>query len=296
MSFSSEAKMAAAIMPKSHKEQKAMLYGMLLFGNVFSESDIMLMTETAEVSDILCGLLLGVCDIMASPQAYEKGGREVYKIKIDDKSDLSRLYEEFGAAGIDAIDKSIITDAHTETAFLRGVFLSCGYINPPEKSYRLDFTVRSGDLAVDLAVVLMKCVGEMPKLSVRRSNQIVYFRDSNLIVDFMNMIGLTSQAFEIMNSQIERDIRNNLNRRTNFDVANIGKKTAASVTQIEAINAIIDRGDFEKLPVNLRQTARLRLDMPDASLEALGKAEVPPISKSQVSKRLSQIVEMSKNK
>ena len=296
MSFSSEAKMAAAIMPKSHKEQKAMLYGMLLFGNVFSESDIMLMTETAEVSDILCGLLLGVCDIMASPQAYEKGGREVYKIKIDDKGDLSRIFEEFGAAGTDAIDKSIISDSHTETAFLRGAFLSCGYINPPEKSYRLDFTVRSGDLAVDLAVVLMKCVGEMPKLSVRRSNQIVYFRDSNLIVDFMNMIGLTSQAFEIMNSQIERDIRNNLNRRTNFDVANIGKKTAASVTQIEAINAIIDRGDFEKLPINLRQTARLRLDMPDASLEALGKAEVPPISKSQVSKRLSQIVEISKNK
>ena len=294
MSFSSSAKSAASSMPKTRAEQKAMLYGMLIFSNVYTDKKIVFRTETAEVSDILCGLLLGVCDVMASPEVFVKENGAVYRIKIENERDLAAVSAEFGAIRNDSIDETQFHGKSCDQFFIKGAFLSCGYINSPENPYRLDFTVESGDLAVALAVVLSKCVGEMPKLSVRKSSQVVYFRESNIIVDFLNIIGLTSHAFEIMNSQIERDIRNNLNRKTNFDVANIGKKAAASVLQTEAINKIIARGDFEKLPITLRTTAKLRLEMPDASLEAIGDAENPPISKSQVSKRLARLIEISK--
>ena len=151
-----------------------------------------------------------------------------------------------------------------------------------------------GYVGLSLAVLLSQMLGKLPKLSVRKSNQIVYFRDVETITDFMNMIGLSTLAFDIMNSQIERDIRNNINRKTNFDVANIGKKTAASVLQTEAIESLISCGAFESLPLALRTTAKLRLEHPDASLEYIGELENPPISKSQVSKRFKQIVELSK--
>ena len=296
MSFSSEIKASAAQMPRHDDECVAMLYGMLMFSHPFSENEISFRTETAEVSDMLCGLLLGVLDIIATPQMIEKSGSTVYKVTVTDKQDLEKIKEKYAKNGYGKTDEDLLSSPRADIAFLRGAFLSCGYINSPSKPYRLEFTVRNGDLAVALALILSRQVNVMPKLSVRKTSQIVYYRESSLIVDFLNLIGQSSAAFVILNSQIERDIRNNLNRQNNFDIANLGKKTDASVAQIEAINALIASGEFEKLPLGLRTTAKLRLANPDASLESIGEMENPPISKSQVSKRLSRIVEAYKKK
>lgn len=296
MSFSSEIKASTSVMPRRDDECRAMLYGMIIFSHTFSENEFSFRTETAEVSDIFCGLMLGVLDVMVTPAVSVKKSGEIYSIKITDKDVLSKIFEEFSKNGISKIDSSLISSPHTETSFLKGAFLSCGYINSPDQPYRLDFTVKDADLAVELALVLSRQINVMPKMSVRKTYQVVYYRESNLIVDFLNLIGQSSAAFTILNSQIERDIRNNLNRQNNFDIANIGKKARTSYEQIDAINALIESGEFEKLPVSLRTTAKLRLSDPDASLETIAKACEPPVSKSQVSKRLSQIVELSKNK
>ena len=291
MSFSSETKVSAVNMPKTKSECRAMLYGMLLFSTSFSENEIVYMTENAEVSDIVSGLLLGVFDIMETPDIKTRGSSCIFTIKISDNKEVELINKEYASVGFTNIDKSIFSGINDEIAFLRGAFLSCGYINPPDKPYRLDFTVKNPDLAVDLALVLCEHLSSMPKLSVRKSSQVVYYRDSNVIVDFLNLLGLNNAAFSILNSQIERDIRNNLNRRNNFDFANIAKKTDASIIQIDAINYLMECGEFEKLPAALRITGKIRIQNPEASLDALGKLENPPISKSQVSKRLHKIVE-----
>lgn len=296
MSFSSLAKAAASQMPRHNDESRAMLYGMLVFSHTFSENEVSFRTETAEVSDIFCGLLLGELDIMAVPEMYQKEVNVIYHIKISDASSISKIKNAFAQNGFFSIDRSLLSSQRAVTAFLKGAFISCGYINPPNKPYRLDFTVKDADLAVELAVIISQALGKMPKMSVRRSYQVVYCRDSELILDFLNLIGLNSTAFAIMNGQIERDIRNNLNRKNNFDIANIGKTAQTSLIQTEAINALISSGEFEKLPVTLRQTARLRLKYPDASLEELGRSTDPPVSKSQISKRLRQIVDIYKSK
>ena len=88
-----------------------------------------------------------------------------------------------------------------------------------------------------------------------------------------------------------RSIRNEQNRQTNFEVANISKQNAASAEQIEAIKGLKKNGKFELLSPVLRQTAKLRLENPDASMTALGQMENPPVSKSQESKRLLKIID-----
>lgn len=296
MSFSSETKASASQIPRHDDECVAMLYGMLMFAHSFSENEISFRTETAEVSDMLCGLFLGVLDIIVTPKMIKKRGGAIYKITVTDKYDLEKIKSKFASHGYEKPDNSLLAMPRDDVAFLRGAFLSCGYLNSPDKPYRLEFTVKDPDLAVELALILSRQVNVMPKLSVRKTNQIVYYRESNLIVDFLNLIGQSGAAFVIMNSQIERDIRNNLNRQNNFDVANIGKKTETSMTQIEAIEWLISSGEFERLPLGLKTTAKIRLEHPDASLEAVGKMENPPISKSQVSKRLSQIIETYRSK
>ena len=66
----------------------------------------------------------------------------------------------------------------------------------------------------------------------------------------------------------------------------------------EAIRALIKSGDIEKLSPELRRTARLRLENDTMTLTELAKLEDPPISKSQVSKRLQKIYDFyrSQNK
>lgn len=292
MSFSSDVKSAVAHVPRHDDESLAMLYGMVIFAHTFSEDEISLRTETAEVSDVFCGLLLGELDIMISPEMYKKKDNIIYKITIENKDDIAKIRKRFSA---ESIDRTLLVSEHANTAFLKGAFLSCGYINAPDKPYRLDFTVEEADTAVELATMIFDQIGSMPKLSVRKNAQIVYFRESNLIVDFLNLIGATSAAFTVMNSQIERDIRNNLNRKNNFDIANIEKRTEAGLAQTEAIKWLMECGKFDDLPISLKSTARIRMGNPYAPLDFIGSACDPPISKSQVSKRLKQIVEIYKN-
>ncbi|MBO4353540.1 MAG: DNA-binding protein WhiA [Clostridia bacterium] len=296
MSFSSEKKAAAAFRPQHDDECEAMLYGLILFSNKFSADELSFRTENAEVSDIFCGLLLGVLEISATPKMHVKKNGTIFKISVSDADALSRIALKYASCGYNKIDRSVIPSSRMQHAFLRGAFLACGYIDPPERSYRLEFSVRDADLAVDLALVLSENVNVMPKMSARKADQIIYYRDSDLIIDFLNLIGLTSASFDIMNCQIEKEIRNNENRKNNFDIANIERNTGSSMMQIEAITALIKSGEFDALPVGLRTTAKLRMKYPDMSLEALGKAENPPLSKSQVSKRLKQIIEIYKNK
>lgn len=289
MSFSSDVKSAIAHVPKHSGEATAMLYGMLIFAHTYSENEISLRTETAEVSDVLCGLLLGEFDIMVVPEMYKKRDNMIYKVTITEKGDIEKIREKFTSGNI---DREIVKSAHESAAFLKGAFLSCGYINSLDKPYRLDFTVEEADLAAELASIIFGQIEAMPKLSVRKNAQIVYLRDSELIVDLLNTIGATSAAFTILNSQIERDIRNNLNRKNNFDIANIEKRTEAGLAQTEAIKWLMEQDKFESLPVNLKMTARIRLENPYASLDSIGNACDPKVSKSQVSKRLKQIVEI----
>ncbi|MCQ2436653.1 MAG: DNA-binding protein WhiA [Clostridia bacterium] len=282
---------AASIMPKDVRESRAELYGMLLFAREHDSDHIAFRTESAEASDIFSGLMMSE-DICITPSIYDKkNGEAIYRYRVSG-DDLIHVRNLFSSEI--HIDKSVISGA--EAAFLRGVFLSCGYINSPEQRYRLDFTMRSADLAAELAVLLMIQVGTMPKMSVRKADQVVYYRDSTRIVDFLTYIGLQKSAFEFMNSQIERDIRNNTNRKTNFEVANIGKTASASVTQTEAIETLISDGRIDKLSPALKVTAKLRMENPDSSLEALGQLHTPALSKSQVSKRLKAIVDFNNEK
>lgn len=292
MSFSTETKIAAAHLPKSTEEQYAMLYGMVLFAQVFTPEYFEFRTETAEVSDMICGLLIGVFDITATPTFSKKAGETVYKVAISEKGPMDKLRREFAPNSDQHIERYKLRNKAEEIAFIKGVFLACGYLNSPDQPYRLDFTVSTPDLAVDLAMAAESAVSVMPKLSVRKTKQIVYYRGSGTIVDLLNLLGLSQSAFAIMNSQIEREIKNDLNRKNNFDVANMGKTMKTAGDQQDAIMWLKSTGKFEKLPNHLKSTANLRLNNPEMSLEQLGEAENPPISKSQVSKRLKILTEM----
>ena len=91
------------------------------------------------------------------------------------------------------------------------------------------------------------------------------------------------------NVRILKEMRNSVNRQVNCETANLNKTVSAAVKQIEDIQYIQKTIGFGKLPENLAETARLRLEQPGLSLKELGQLLTPPVGKSGVNHRLRKL-------
>lgn len=289
MSFSSDTKIALTReVPEKHCCLRAMLAGMLFF-SASQDDGILFQTEAKEVSDVFETLLFQSVGLSVNTR---KSG-PLYKTALP-HSELKKHKAElpFGKP-----IKSLLSCENCGAAFFRGAFLASGFVNPPEKPARLELATYDADLACDTAAALTSHF-RLPKLSVRRGKQILYYRDTESVEYFLSYIGANKSAFEMINAQMFKEKRNEINRKANFEFANITKMVSAAAVHTEAIRALIKSGDIEKLSPELRRTARLRLENDTMTLAELAKLEDPPISKSQVSKRLQKIYDFyrSQNK
>lgn len=133
------------------------------------------------------------------------------------------------------------------------------------------------------------------KAGRRGERYLLYLKSSGEIEDFLALTGATRAAFDLMNAKIVREVRGNANRQMNCDMANISKSLAAAQQYTDAILEIFHRGYEIRLPEELRETARLRLENPQASMAELGHLHSPPISKSGVKHRLDKILQFYKS-
>lgn len=175
------------------------------------------------------------------------------------------------------------------STFLRGVFLAYGTVNDPHRSFHLEFLLPQGRGAAFLSRVLEQ-LGYPPRRMERKNGVGIYFKDSGSIEELIALMGGQHVIFDVINSRIERDIRNNENRATNCVAKNIEKSISAGTRQMEAIGRLIEAGRLENLSEGLRITAMLRYRNPDASLDELTALHEPPISKSGLNHRLQRIL------
>jgi len=190
------------------------------------------------------------------------------------------------------IDRSVFKCSDCRNAFLREVFILCASINSPEKSNHLEFKVKTEPNADELCILLGEC-GFPGKISHRKNEYFVYFKDGDTIFEFLSFIGAQKYAFEIINTQIEKQIRNDCNRVANCEYANAKKTADASARVIQAINELEKSGLLETLPEKLLETALLKRDNPDASLSALAQMHKVPVTRSCVNHRLEKIVSIA---
>ena len=291
MSFSANAKSSVSTIPPERDCcAQAQLRAMLSFSTAFGENGLKFITETPEVSDIFTSLLLICADIAATPEISESRNITTYKTEITDKEELDKLFALFeGKENIHLVCKHLFGCKQCAIAYIRGAFLAAGFVNSPEHSYHLEISSPHADLAVDTAVLLSERIG-MPKISARKSSQIIYYRESALVEDFLTLIGATKAAMDIMSEQIKRELRNQANRQSNFEIANLGKTIDAAAAQINAINELKSKGIFEEMTPQMQNLANLRVKHDDVSQKELGEMMQPPISKSQVSKIFAKIM------
>lgn len=187
------------------------------------------------------------------------------------------------------LDRSLFKCSECRSAFLRGVFIRCASVNAPDKSNHLEFKLTNEPDADELSILLREC-GFEAKVSKRRNTYIVYFKDGETIFQLLSVIGAQKYAFDFLNTIIEKQIRNDVNRVQNCELANMQKTASAAMRVMEAIHALEKEGTLDTLPEKLHYTAMLRKDNPDLSLAELASLHNPPITKSCVNHRLEKIV------
>jgi DNA-binding protein WhiA len=96
---------------------------------------------------------------------------------------------------------------------------------------------------------------------------------------------------EFENVRVVRDVRAQVNRRINFETANIDKTIGSAMRQVEAITKLEEEQGLETLPPSLREMARWRRENPELNLSEL--AAQMNLSKSAVNHRLRRLVEIS---
>lgn len=176
--------------------------------------------------------------------------------------------------------------------YVRDLFLCCGSVSDPRKEYHLEWSCGSKEQASQLKEILLS-FGKEAKTVLRKKVHVVYFKDSEDIVDLLNLMGAPISMMEMENQRILKGLRNSVNRRVNCETANIGKTVSASRKQINDISFLEESGILRTLPESLRKMAELRLQYPDTPLRELGDLAVPPIGKSGVNHRLRRLTEIA---
>ena len=142
-----------------------------------------------------------------------------------------------------------------------------------------------------LVIKYLKLFGIKAKSLEKKGQYIVYIKDSTIISDFLSLIGTVNSLFKFEETKMIKEIKNNTNRLTNCETANLDKTLNTAFAQIDAINKVYKIYGKKNLDKNLLELCELRLKNPTLSLKEL--AEILKISKSGVNHRFKKIIDMA---
>ena len=291
MSFSSDLKTELTELIPSACCTKAEAFGMLIFGRSFSLSEISLMTEIQAVAEHYCTSIRDLTGVTPELVCSQAGN---YKISVPAKADRLKILEFFGYTGKELtlrVNLSNLEQSNEDCcsrAFLRGAFIACGSVTDPQKDYHIEFSVAKAKLCDDL----MQVIGDLGlrcKKIIRNNSYVVYSKEAESVEDYIGTMGANNAFLEIMQTRAMKDIKNQINRRSNFDSANLKRSIDAGLKQASLIEKVLTKIKLSDMTKDLAKLCELRLENPDISLDELGKLMTPELSRSAVSRRFKKL-------
>ena len=207
-----------------------------------------------------------------------------------------RIRAELGKIDFTARKKTFniaIDDKEKSREELRTFFLAGASVTDPMKEYHLEFLPGTEEEEERIVSILNRFSIQV-KHGTRGKNSILYLKDAGDIADVLKLLGAFESLMEFENARILKEVSENVNRRVNFEAANINRTVKASVKQQEDILLIKELIGLDQIEPGLREIAEQRLRNPDASLEELSQGLITPISKSGVNHRLRKLAKIAK--
>ncbi len=290
MSFSSDVKKELLTVENTPCCDIAQSYGVLLFGRAFSKTEISILTENSDVASVYAKAISILSGISPDISISDAGN---FSVNVTDRKVISTILENLGL-GDGTLKKrvnfAVLGSECCFSAFIRGAFLACGTVTDPAKEYHLEFSSSSRGLCEDLIKIFDETDIE-PKCTVRNGSYVVYIKKSSEIEDTLSFMGATESSMSLMGAKMYKDVRNTVNRRVNFENANLARSANAAARQYEAICFIRDSAGLDSLPDELRLTAQARLNAPELSSAEIAALLPEKISVSGVNHRFRRIAE-----
>ena len=226
----------------------------------------------------------------------------IYQLTIKEPEMSEQILRETGILMVregmnyisDGIYEGLIKTKCCRKSYLRGIFMGTGVLTDPEKAYHIEFLCNTQLLANDVKKLINSFTGIHAKIIERKKSYVVYVKESDQIIDILNILGAHGKLLAFENTRIIKEMRNKTNRISNCDSANLDKTLDASDRHIENIKKIEKLKGLDYLPPKLYEVAVLRLENPDASLTELAEMLEPPLKKSGINKRFMKIEEIAK--
>ncbi len=174
-------------------------------------------------------------------------------------------------------------------SYLRGAFLARGFLSATAHGYHWEIKTPSQTHAERLREALDGLGVKGARAGRWQKGWVVYLKDSEDIAAWLGLVGAHGSLLSFENTRVEKEMRNKVNRRVNYETANLSRTVSAAMRQKEDIRLIDRTVGLASLPPPLRSLAEARLAQPLASLSELATAIRPPISKSGASHRMRRI-------
>ncbi|MBR5424672.1 MAG: DNA-binding protein WhiA [Clostridia bacterium] len=268
--------------------------GLLLFGRECSPASISILTENGEIAAAYARAARLFCGHTPDIHVSESGN---FKVVIDNRGETDAILGEVLMRGLNQKKQLTIGTIDREccrAAFIRGAFLASGTVTDPDREYHLEFSCPSGNLAQELQALIRTFEIEM-KLTRRGGANILYLKKSGDIEDLLMHMGASESSMMLMGSKMYKDVRNTVNRRVNFENANIARSIAAAGKQLDAIERIEKHGGLAQLTPELRELAELRIENPDLSTGEIGKLLSEPLTLSGVNHRFKKLIRIAED-
>ena len=271
---------------------KAECYGLLLFSKCFSARESQMVCENAAVARRVAEAAAVSAGVYAEVRSQlRRKNIGAYAITIPGEAARIQMIRSFGHDENDVnlhIHEENLQKDCCISAFLRGVFLICGTVTDPQKEYNLEFLTARTNLARDFEALLAE--HEFAPHRTRRNGvNLIYVKNSANLERLLRFMGAAGAAEEIHAQKAFKQVRNQTNRQTNCDTANLGKTARANAQTLRAIRYLQENDALETLPEVLQQAAAVRLQYPDLSLTALCGCFDPAVSKSGLSHRMKKL-------
>ena len=198
-------------------------YGVLLYCNTFSGREIRIITENADFSARIPKLFQKAFALSFDRTPEEDVGLgKKHIFQITDPGKLAAIIEAFGYDPrqhiVLHINFALLEEDCCRSAFLRGAFLAGGSVTDPEKRYHLELATSHAQASREMTA-LLRDMGYDPKDVGRNGYQVTYFKNSQQIEELLTRMGAPVAAMEMMNAKVEKDLRNEVNRRVNCEAA-----------------------------------------------------------------------------
>ncbi len=195
------------------------------------------------------------------------------------------------------IENKVLTDIYNKNErreFMKASFILNGTMINPANSYHLEIKIHQREYCHTFCMMLNVFDIEFKK--IKRGNfYIAYIKESDKIADYLRVVKASKSLMEFEDYRIIKEVRNKINRRQNYELANLSRTITTAVRQKREIEYILKTLKKEDCPKDLLQLMNLRLSTDNISLKELGDLHDPKLSKSSVNYKFKKIKTISEN-